>query len=154
MKKTTLWIMIEKGKIFLWEKKRGFAKWVLNWVWGKLEWSESIEECMIREAKEEIGIDIKLEDMDCIWILHFYFENNKGWNQSVYLYRIHKYSWKIIESDEIKPLWFDLDNLPYDKMWKDDIYWLPRILNWEQYVEYKFWFDKDNWELIKHELIK
>ena len=35
-------------------EKIGFAKWVLNWVGGKQEWNESIEECMIREAKEEI----------------------------------------------------------------------------------------------------
>jgi len=33
------------------------------------------------------------------------------------------------ESEEIKPFWFDLENIPYKKMWEFDKHWLPRILN-------------------------
>ncbi len=152
MLQTTLAVMIKDNKIFLWEKKRGFAKWVLNWVWGKQEWSESIEDCMIRETKEEIWVDIL--SMDKIWVLHFFFENKSDWNQSVHLYDIKSWEWEIIETEEIKPLWFDLDKIPYDKMWADDIYWLPRILDWEKFVEYNFFFDWENWKVLKYEIIK
>ncbi len=152
MQQATLAIMIKDNKIFLWEKKRGFAKWVLNWVGGKQEWNETIEQCMIREAKEEIWIDILKQEK--VWVLKFFFEDNLDWNQSVYIFNVLKYSWEVIESEEIKPFWFDLDKIPYDKMWADDIYWLPRILAWEKDIEYNFWFDNDNWKLLKWEKVK
>jgi 8-oxo-dGTP pyrophosphatase MutT (NUDIX family) len=152
MLQTTLWIMVKDGKIFLWEKKRGFWKWVLNWVWGKQEWNESIEKCMIREAKEEIWIDILKQEK--VWILHFFFEEKPEWNQSVHLFDVIEYSGKIIESDEIRPFWFSLDNIPYNKMWADDIHWLPRFLNWEKDLEYNFFFDAKNGKILKTEKIK
>ncbi len=152
MQQATLAIMIKDNKIFLWEKKRGFAKWVLNWVGGKQEWNETIEQCMIREAKEEIWIDILKQEK--VWVLKFFFEDNLDWNQSVYIFNVLKYSWEVIESEEIKPFWFDLDKIPYDKMWADDIYWLPRILAWEKDIEYNFWFDNDNWKLLKWKKVK
>jgi len=153
MLQNTLWILIENWKIFLWEKKRGFAKWVLNWVLWKQEKWETIDECMIREANEEIWIEIDKKDLEYLGVLHFYFSDWVA-NLDVHLYNIVKYTWKIIESDEIKPLWFDLDKIPYDKMWEDDKIWLPRILKWEKYVEYNFYFDKELWTMVKQELIK
>ncbi|MDP3380523.1 MAG: hypothetical protein Q8S84_03130 [bacterium] len=62
----------------------------------------------------------------------------------VHIFFINDYSLEIIETDEIKPMWFDIDNIPYDKMWADDIYWLPRVLAGEKNIEYNFYFDKDN----------
>jgi len=152
MRQTTLWILIKDGKIFLWEKKRWFAKWVLNGVGWKQEDGETIRDCMIREAKEEIGIQIK--DMEELWVLHFYFTDNTSWNQDVHIFMIKDFDWDIIESEEIKPFWFDLKNIPYDKMWKDDIYWLPRVLTWEIDIEYNFYFNTDNGKLLKSEKIK
>jgi len=133
-------------------EKIGFAKWVLNWVGGKQEWNESIEECMIREAKEDIWIDILNQEK--IWILNFYFYEKTEWNQAVHLFEILEFSWEIIESEEIRPFWFDLDKIPYEKMWEDDIYWLPRILAWEKNIEYNFWFDTDNGKILKWEKVK
>ena len=151
MQQTTLAIMVKSWKIFLWEKKRGFAKWILNWVWGKQEWNESIDECMIREAKEEISIEIK--KMQKVGILHFYFEGKKEYNQDVHLFFVEKWDGEIIETEEIRPFWFDLKNIPYEKMWKDDIIWLPRILDWEKNIEYNFFFNFENWNLEKWEKI-
>ena len=152
MKNATLWIMIKNNKIFLWEKMRGFAKWVLNWVWWKQEGSETIAECMIREAKEEINIDIIKQES--VWKMTFIFEEKPELNLVVYLYNILDYTWKITESEEIKPFWFDLDNIPYKKMWELDKDWLPRILNWEKDIEYKAWYDYDNWNLLRYNIIK
>ncbi len=151
MLQTTLWVMVKNNKIFLWEKMKWFAKWVLNWIWWKQEWEENIDYCMIREAKEEINIDIIKQEK--VWIMNFYFENKSDWNLTVHLYNILDYSWKIKESDEIKPFWFDLENIPYDKMWEFDKIWLPRILNWEKDIKYDVWYDTDNWKLLKYNKI-
>ena len=152
MLQTSLWIMVKNWKIFLWEKKKGFAKWVLNWVWWKLEWNESMEQCMIREAKEEIGIDILKQES--VWIMHFYFKDKPEWNLDVHLFNVIDFSGEIYESDEIRPFWFDLEEIPYNKMWEFDKTWLPRILSWEKYIEYSVWYDRDNGKVLKSEKIK
>lgn len=38
------------------------------------------------------------------------------------------------------PKWFNIEDIPYDEMWKNDVIWLPRILNRET-IEYKFVLD-------------
>lgn len=38
------------------------------------------------------------------------------------------------------PEWFLLDNIPYDEMWEDDVYWMPKMFDGED-VYYTFYFD-------------
>ena len=33
------------------------------------------------------------------------------------------------ESDEMRPEWFDVQCIPYERMWLDDQYWLPLLLS-------------------------
>lgn len=35
----------------------------------------------------------------------------------------------ITESEEMKPQWYDIQDIPYDKMWPDDELWYPIFLN-------------------------
>ena len=147
MIQTTLWVILKDGKIFLWEKMRGFAKWVLNWIWWKQEWNETLEKCMIREAKEEIWIDILKQEK--VWKMIFIFEKKPEFNLVVHVYNILDFDWEPVETEEIRPFWFDLKNIPYDKMWEFDKTWLPRILNWEKDIEYKVWYDKDTWKVLR-----
>ena len=52
------------------------------------------------------------------------------------------------ETDEMKPEWYEISNIPYDTMWKEDEYWLPEILK-GKYIEAEFTLDdKDN--VLKH----
>ena len=141
MRQTTLGFIIQNGKILLAMKKRGFGVWLYNWFWWKLEKGETVEQAMIREANEEIWINIL--EQEKIWVLNFIFEWKEDWNQSVNVFFINKFSWNIEESEEMKPYWFELDKIPYDKMWEDDKNWLPEVLNWEKDIEYDFVFDEN-----------
>ncbi len=152
MIQASLSILIKDWKILLWEKKTGFAKWVLNGVWWKQDGGETIEECMIREAREEIGIEIS--NPNKVALLHFYFTKKPEYNIEVHVFLTPDYTWEIVESKEIKPFWFDIDKIPYDKMWKDDIIWLPRVLDWEKNIEYDIWFDDELWDIEKYVKIK
>ena len=58
----------------------------------------------------------------------FTFPHKEDWNQLVHIYVTESWSGDIIESEEMNPLWFSVENIPYEKMWADDIYWLPQIL--------------------------
>lgn len=53
-----------------------------------------------------------------------------------------------IETEEMSPQWFNLSNIPYDKMWPDDQYWLPKILN-NKKVRTRFSLD-DNDKIVEH----
>ncbi|XP_014439443.1 7,8-dihydro-8-oxoguanine triphosphatase-like isoform X1 [Tupaia chinensis] len=33
-----------------------------------------------------------------------------------------------VESDEMRPQWFQLDRIPFGDMWPDDSYWFPLLL--------------------------
>ena len=53
---TTLALLRRENEILFGEKKRGFGKGKFNGVGGKIEQGETVEEAMIRETYEEIGV--------------------------------------------------------------------------------------------------
>lgn len=146
---TTLLLMIKDGKILLGEKKKGFGKGKLNGPGGKIEPGETPEQGMIRETREEVGITpTKYKEMGTVEFVEWY----KGEEQNVifYLYVATEYEGKLKESDELKPYWFDLDNIPYDKMFEDDSYWMPIVLEGNK-IQAFFEYDKE-WKMVRHEV--
>lgn len=145
----TLLLMIKDGKILLGEKKKGFGKGKLNGPGGKIEPGETPEQGMIRETREEVGITpTKYKEMGTVEFVEWY----KGEEQNVifYLYVATEYEGKLKESDEMKPYWFDLDNIPYDKMFEDDSYWMPIVLEGNK-IQAFFEYDKE-WKMVRHEV--
>lgn len=145
----TLLLMIKDGKILLDEKKKGFGKGKLNGPGGKIEPGETPEQGMIRETREEVGITPKkYKEMGTVEFVEWY----KGEEQNVifYLYVATEYEGKLKESDELKPYWFDLDNIPYDKMFEDDSYWMPIVLEGNK-IQAFFEYDKE-WKMVRHEV--
>ena len=47
-----------------------------------------------------------------------------------------------VETDEIVPLWFNKNNIPYDEMLEDDILWMQIVLNGQK-VTGKVVFDEN-----------
>ena len=56
------------------------------------------------------------------------------------------------ESDEMKPMWYDQNDIPYAEMFGDDPYWLPQVLAGEK-VKCFFKFDKD-FKMIEYKVEK
>lgn len=50
------------------------------------------------------------------------------------------------ETEEVRPEWFDVDDIPYDQMWTDDPYWLPDVLDGKR-LRAEFYFDEDGEEI-------
>ena len=69
------------------------------------------------------------------------------WRGHVFVAR--EYTGRIVETEEAKPEWFALDDIPYQRMWEDDRYWLPRILAGER-LQGEFLFDDGR--LLTHRL--
>lgn len=147
MKNSTLLFLVKKvdGKIVeicLAMKKRGFGAGRWNGVGGKVEEGEGIKEATIREAKEEIGI--VTSELQKVVEIAFSFKFKPDYNQLVHIYITENWEGKPIESEEMAPAWYSVDKIPYDIMWPDDIFWLPKVLNGEK-IKAEFTFgEKDS----------
>lgn len=141
-------LIVENGKILLGRKKRKFG--VSKWLGfgGKVEKGEKIEDTLIRECREECGIKVK--EFKKRGILTFYYENDP--NMKVHYYEILKYAGKSQDSEEMKVKWFNLDKIPYEKMFPNDRYWLPMFLK-KEFFKGEFWFDK-NYGITKYDIRK
>lgn len=133
MRNTTLLFLIKKqeGKIsdiLLAMKKRGFGAGRWNGVGGKLGEGETIEQALIREAKEEIGVEVVESDLKKVAELTFTFPHRPDFNQVVHTYITENWSGEPIESEEMKPEWYKSENIPFDTMWPDDKFWVPHMI--------------------------
>ena len=58
----------------------------------------------------------------------------------------------MIESEEMKPKWFEIKDLPYDQMWQADKFWHPYFFQRQKFQSY-FLYDKHN-KIMMHDLNK
>ncbi len=130
--RTTLLYIIKDNKILLAEKKRGFGVGKLNGVGGKIENDESIEQAMLRETMEEIGVTpIDFEQRATI---HFdFFYKGEKEKEDTYVFVASNYIGELIETEEMKPKWFELKNLPFEKMFSDDRLWLNSLIEGKKF---------------------
>ena len=136
--KNLCYIMNDKGEVLLQFKRRGFGVGKWNGPGGKVEPGETSEQAVIREVKEETGLDIIKPEL--MAELDFIFKGHDGWSHVAHVYMAKNYSGEIVSSDEGELEWFDIKKLPLDKMWDDDPHWLPKVLAGE-FMKMRFYFD-------------
>lgn len=146
MKKLSLLFLYQQNEILLALKKRGFGQGLWNGVGGKQQFKESIKKTAIRECQEEIMVTPK--SLNNVAQLEFNYAD--GQNMLVYVYLSENWDGEPQESEEMKPQWFNISDIPYQKMWPDDQYWLPKIINKDK-VKAVFNFDSTN-QIIDYQL--
>jgi mutator protein MutT len=135
LRNTTLVFLVKKRegnieRICLAMKKRGFGANRWNGAGGKVEEGESIEDAAKREAKEEIAVTV--EEMEKVAELAFTFPHNPAFDQLVHVYFSETWGGEIKESEEMRPEWFMVEEVPYKDMWPDDEFWLPFVISGEK----------------------
>lgn len=134
----TLCIVRETTRILLGMKKRGFGVGQWNGFGGKLEVGETIEEAARRELKEEAGLEVL--SMSKKGILDFEFKDAPRFLE-MHIFEVTEFVGKPIETEEMKPQWFNVTELPFTKMWPSDIHWYPYLLANKKFKG-KFIFDR------------
>ncbi|KAM4698490.1 oxidized purine nucleoside triphosphate hydrolase isoform 1-T2 [Rhinophrynus dorsalis] len=129
----TLVLVVQPPKILLGMKKRGFGVGRWNGFGGKVQNGETIEDAAKRELWEESGLTV--ESLQKMGQIKFEFVGNTEL-LDVHVFRADTYTGEPTESEEMRPEWFDLENIPYDGMWPDDTYWLPLLLQKKKFTAY------------------
>lgn len=127
----TLCFLIADGRVLLGMKKRGFGAGRWNGFGGKVEPGETIEQAAVRECREEAGVDIDtVEPAGC----HRFIFEGEPVAHEVHIFRARSWRGEPVETEEMRPQWFDPSALPFDSMWPDDRLWLGCLLAGEQAV--------------------
>ena len=120
------------------------GKW--NGLGGKFEQGESPEECVIREVKEESGLDIVSPVLKG-FISFPNFKEGQDWY--VFLYTANEFSGDLIDSDEGTLQWIENKKLLDLPLWEGDKIFIP-WLSQEKFFSAKFiYVDK---KLDSHEV--
>lgn len=121
---TTLVFLRQENEILLAMKKRRFGAGKWNGAGGKVEPDETYEQAAVRECQEEIGVTpIALRK---VGELHFF--DLPDVEHYTHVYTTGEWEGEPHESEEMAPRWFAENEIPYDTMWPDDIYWIPMML--------------------------
>ncbi|KAK7484675.1 hypothetical protein BaRGS_00024083 [Batillaria attramentaria] len=137
----------DASRILLGLKKRGFGQGWWNGFGGKVEPGETIHEGALRELKEEAGVTG--HELQEVGLLKFEFVGDPVLLE-VHVFSTTKYTGQPSESEEMKPRWFDVDDLPFSQMWADDSLWFPLLLKGSKFSGY-FLF-KGHHEILKYTL--
>jgi 8-oxo-dGTP diphosphatase len=148
--------LTEGEKVLLGKRTKvsnGLGQDLISGIGGKVELKsdsekETSEEALVREVYEEICV--KLLEFEYKGTVKFIFPHKPHWSQSVDIYVCTKWEGDPVITEVITPIWFDKNNLPVDKMWIDNQFWINKVLNGE-IVDGVFLYNEDN-EIVEYEL--
>ena len=127
--RATLMFILEGEDILLIRKLRGIGAGKVNGPGGKIDPGESPLEAAVRETREELHVTpveprkmgelcFAMSDIPDIFVHVFLARGCEGEPR---------------ETEEAIPLWTHRNRIPYELMWEDDQYWLPRMLEGEKF---------------------
>ncbi len=149
---TLLFLLREdKKEVLLAMKKRGFGEGKWNGVGGKVEEGETVTQAVIREAQEEIGVGIDEEHLIARGEIEFSFEHPNDMHLLVHIFTTTVWEGTPSESEEMKPVWYSFDSVPYQEMWVDDPHWLPQMLEGKN-ISGSFHFTEDGAKILSQKI--
>jgi 8-oxo-dGTP pyrophosphatase MutT (NUDIX family) len=146
MQHATLCLLVRGNppdQVLLGRKKAGFGVGKYGGFGGKVEAHETVATAAVRELEEETGVRVSEKDLQPMGRLTFLFPAKPAWSQVVHVFLVSNWDGDPVESTEMSPDWFAVDEIPFEQMWQDCAHWLPRTLAGER-VRATFTFQADN----------
>lgn len=136
-------VLVKGGKILLQRRfNTGYMDGKYSLPAGHVDKGETFTQCVIREAKEEIGVDLKPEDVKVAHLMHRF--SGAEWGDEGYRIDVFFTAEKWENTPEIKEhdkcddlSWFDLNNLP-DNM-------IPYIRKALDFINKKVFYSELGW---------
>ena len=139
---TTLLYLLKGNQILLAMKKRGFGVGKYNGIGGKLEPGETVEQAMVRETQEEICVTPTKYQKHGVLLFDMYYKGEHVL-ENVHIFTATEFDGEPRETEEMRPSWFALNQVPMDQMHPTDRKWLPWVLERRGYFEGYFKFDNE-----------
>lgn len=141
MKIATLGLIIDGDKLLLGEKKKGeIGTGILSGPGGKMDPGETPEECLIRETREELHVELDPASLEEVALIDFYADGEVDFRVHVYCAKI--LSGELRETDDMIPSWYPLGDLPFEKMFESDRHWMPKALAGEKFRANVYYRDR------------
>lgn len=109
---------------------------------------ESVEQALVRECEEEIGVTPTSYRKVAIIDFSFPREGHQL-EERVHVFTADVWQSEPEETEEMAPRWFQISEIPYEHMWEDDALWLPLALRGKE-LQCRFEFDEDTTMLSAH----
>lgn len=149
MKNTTTCYIEEDGKYLMLhrvKKKNDMNKGKWIGVGGKFEEGESPEECLIREVKEETGLNLNSYELKCIVT----YVSNRYESEQMYVFTSSDFNGKLIECNEGNLEWIDKDKILNLNIWEGDKLFIDKIQKGDKFFTLKVEYEGD--KLIDYKL--
>ncbi len=141
-----LMFIVKDGKVLLIEKLTGLGQGKVNAPGGKIEQGETAKQAAIRETQEEVCITpinpIKRGELS--------FAIGGGPQLYCQVFMANGFEGEPQETREAKPFWSAIDEVPFDRMWEDDQFWVPQLISGQTFSGRFVFADEDT--LISKEL--
>jgi 8-oxo-dGTP diphosphatase len=141
------------NKVLLGLRKKvsfGLGENLVAGIGGKIEADETADQALVREVEEEIGVTPTTYRE--VGNVTFLWTNKPKWNQKVTIYLVDEWTGEPQETDAIKPIWVNRNELPESQMWEDNLYWVPMVLEGKQ-IDATFLYN-DEQKIAEHSMIE
>lgn len=133
MKIASLAIITRDRKVLLGLKRGGseIGDGTLNGPGGKQDPGETILGCLVRETNEEVGILLDPAKAEKTAIITFHAGGIPRFE--VHIYRADTFTGEPKETPSMIPDWYDIEDLPLDRMLESDRAWFPQVIRGEKF---------------------
>ncbi len=134
--------LFKDNKILLLRRcNTGYEDGNYSMVAGHVDPGETFTQCIIREAKEEAGIELNFKDLKVVHIMHRNSKSQEDNERVDTFFMAEKWTGNIVNKEPNKCddlSWFDLDNIPKNT--------IPYVKKAIQNIRNKIYYSEFGWD--------